>query len=190
MTTSYVLTRLASEVRKKAPTAKMKISRESTWADVLSAVSKSLEEVDQGIRFIPQQTKERREAVKKLALSDEYRAVLNNPLRSSASVVHRIRTPFPGNVAPRPPRRPRPPRERVRQMAKEVLEQGFRQPYALNLRAARTENTLATVRGELTLRGIDAEEDDLTSECELKVESMLWDSGSHSCIITSDILPE
>jgi hypothetical protein len=76
-------------------------------------------------------------------------------------------------------------------MAREALAQGYRQPYAFDIRAAIAEGTLATVSGTLELEMIDAAEgNDNLTKCKLVMEDMLWDTGSHGCTITADLLPE
>jgi hypothetical protein len=76
------------------------------------------------LHFIPEPTKERREAVKKLALS--YRAALDNPPQRSAPVV---RVGMLSDTS----QLPNPPKELMRRMAREALEAGFRQPYSLKV---------------------------------------------------------
>jgi hypothetical protein len=98
MTTSYLLTQIASDVYGKAPTAKVKVPPHSTWTDALSVASKSLEEVNHDMLIFPQPTKERRDAVKKLALSEKSRTLLNIPLRSSTYIGHDPNLPLENSV--------------------------------------------------------------------------------------------
>jgi hypothetical protein len=52
------------------------------------------------------------------------------------------------------------------------------------------DQAIPLISGTLRLRGIDAEEL-YTSATEIKLDrtDMMWDTGSHCCIITRDILP-
>src|SRR3984957_19004599 len=186
MSTAHLLRQIATDVRKHAPTAKVSISPDSTWTTALAVASKSLEDEDRATLIFPETSKERREAIKKLALSERSRLSSNIPLGSSASIGRRIRTPFPKDIKP-PPARPG-AKERIRELAREALAQPYRQPYASDIRAALTEHNLATVSGTLTLEMIDATDDnDEPVKCKLAVEDMLWDTGSHGRTITADL---
>ncbi|KAK2740240.1 uracil DNA glycosylase [Onygenales sp. PD_40] len=72
-------------------------------------------------------------------------------------------------------------------MARELAALPHRQPYVLRIPAAAAEGFLPTVSGTVLLRGIDAE-DDGTNALTLDLSDMLWDTGSHGCTITSDLL--
>ena len=39
-------------------------------------------------------------------------------------------------------------------------------------------------------KAFDAAEDDELAKCKLVMEDMLWDTGSHGCTITADLLPQ
>ena len=60
----------------------------------------------------------------------------------------------------------------------------------MDIRAGLTEGNLATVSGTLVLEIIDAAQGDESTKCKLVMEDMLWDTGSHGCTITADLLPE
>jgi hypothetical protein len=189
MSTAHLLRQIATDVQKHAPTAKVSISPGSTWTEALAVALKSLEDEDQATLIFPERSKERREAIRKLALSETSRLSSNIPPEPPAPMGRRIRTPFPKDITP-PPARPE-AKERIRKLAREALAQGYRQPYAFDIRAALTEDILPTVSGTLTLEMIDATEDnDESAKCKLVVEDMLWDTGSHGCAITADLLPE
>jgi hypothetical protein len=189
MSTTHLLKQITTDVRKHAPTARVSVSPESTWTDALAVASKSLEDEDRATLIFPETSKERREAIKKLLLSEKFRSSSNIPLEPSASIRRRIRTPFPKDIKP-PPARPG-TKERIREMAREVLAMGYRQPYTLDIRATITEESLAIVSGTLTLEMIDiAEDGDESTTCTLTREDMLWDTGSQVCTITADLLPE
>jgi hypothetical protein len=182
MSTPYLLRQIATDVRKYAPAANVSISPDATWTDALTVAAESLEDKNRATLIFPERSKEEREAIRKLALSE------NIPPRPSASIGRRIRTPFPKDITP-PPAKPE-AKERIRKLAKEALAQGWRQPYPLDIRAGLTEDILATVSGTLILEIIDAVEDDDLAKCKLVMEDMLWDTGSHGCTITADLLPE
>jgi hypothetical protein len=189
MSTAHLLGQIATDVRKHASTAKVSVSPDSTWTTALAVASKSLDDEDQATLIFPERSKERREAIKKLALSKRPRSSTSILPEPSTSIRRRIRTPFPKDISPAPARPEA--KERIRKMAREVLAQGYREPYALDIRAALTEDILATVPGTLTLEMIGAAEDnDGSPKCKLVMEDMLWDTGSHGCTITADLLPE
>ena len=98
-----------------------------------------------------------------------------------------IRTPFPKHQPP--PRASPAARDRVRELAKENMGFMDRQPYLIQFRLGITERVLPTVSGTLRLRGIDADPDDKTDECDLNLDGMVWDTGCHSSTLTADILP-
>jgi hypothetical protein len=62
--------------------------------------------------------------------------------------------------------------------------------YLIDIRASLTEDILATVSGTFMLEMIDAAEDDELAKCKLVMKDMLWNTGSHGCTITTDLLPE
>ncbi|KIX07019.1 uncharacterized protein Z518_04995 [Rhinocladiella mackenziei CBS 650.93] len=150
MSTSYLLKQITDDVPKFAPTAEVSISPDATWTEALAVASKSLKDQDQATLIFPETSKERREAIKKLALSEKSRP-------SSASIGRSIRTSFPTDITP-PPARP---------------------------------GTKERSQTTLILEVIDgAEEDDNSATCKLVVKDMLWDTGSHGCTITDDLLPQ
>src|SRR5271155_4310135 len=114
MSTSYLLKQIATDVRKHAPTAKVSVFPDATWTVALAVASKSLEDEDQATLIFPETSKEQREALKKLALSERPRSSTNRP---SASIGRRIRTPFPKDITPPPPKLGA--KERIREMARE-----------------------------------------------------------------------
>lgn len=163
-----------------APASKVSISQTTTWIKALAAASKSLEAQDRTFHIFPQKSKERREAMKKLALAAK-------SLPPGTPIERGIRTPFQTDEIPHPPRPET--RERIRELAREALAQDSRQPYVSTTRAGLDEGILATVPGSLTLQIIDDLENDATGSCELVVKNMLWNTGSHGCTITADLLP-
>ena len=98
-----------------------------------------------------------------------------------------IQTPFPKDLEPSPPTPEM--REALKKQAEEMMGLPSRQPYVLQVTATITESTLAVVSGKLRVRGIDTEFEDMSREHHLILDDMLWDTGSHGCTITSDLLP-
>ena len=188
MSTLCLLQQITSDIRKYAPTARVSVSPKSTWISALAAASKSLEDEDRATLLFPETSKERREAIKKLVLSEKSRLSSNIPLEPSTSIRRRIRTPFPKDRNP-PPSRPE-TKERIREMAREIRALGCRQPYTLDIRATLTEGVLAIVSGTLTLEMIDIAEENESTKCTLTRDDILWDTGSQICTITEDLLPE
>jgi hypothetical protein len=71
-----------------------------------------------------------------------------------------------------------------------MMEISHLQPYVITATATMYDQAIPLISGTLRLRGIDAEEL-YTSATEIKLDrtDMMWDTGSHCCIITRDILP-
>jgi hypothetical protein len=189
MAAHYLLSQVASDVKSKAPTVRTTVSPGATWITALSVVSQSLEPTNREMLIFPQRTRERQAALKKMILSERPLSSTNIPPKSSsASDRLPIRTPFPKDLIP--PRATPKMRERLRQLAREQMEFADREPYTLKISAGITEKVLPAVPGTLRLCGIDQDPEDKTLECELVQDEMLWDSGSHSCTITKDVLPQ
>ena len=203
LSTSYLLSQVASSVKLRSPKATAKISCRTTWTAALQTAQHSLEQQDQQqdqqLVIFPKQTKERQQALKEMALSMRSMSA-NAPSRTSngrtttsenassrTSDGLPIRTDVPKHQLP--PRASPAVRERLRELAKENMAFINQQPYHLHVPAGITERVLPTVSGTLTLRGLDAPSDDETDECRLDLNDMLWDTGAHCCTITEDILP-
>lgn len=95
------------------------------------------------------------------------RLALSEGSRRPSENIARIRTTFPEHKRPRPAKAGT--KGQVRKLAKEALEQNFREPY-VSTRLALTEGSLAAVSGTLDLEVIGAEdkEKDPTASCSLK----------------------
>lgn len=70
-------------------------------------------------------------------------------------------------------------------MAKESMNEGFREPY-VNIRAEKVEDRLSLVTANITLRGLDAGDGDLI--CNMQPAEMIWDTGAHHAIIAEEML--
>jgi len=102
MSTAHLLREISYDVREHAPTVMVSVSPKLTWTDALAVALKSLEDEDQTTLVFPERTKERREAIKKLALSEKSSSSANIRPGPTTSTERRIRTPFPKD---RPPHR-------------------------------------------------------------------------------------
>jgi hypothetical protein len=164
------------------------VPHRATWTTALQAACRSLEPEDQEMVIFPKPTKKRQQAMREFVLSQGFPPTSNvPPPGSNADDGLPIRTPFPKY---QPPPRPSPAaRDRVRELAKENMGFRDRQPYLIQFRLGITEQVLPTVSGTLRLRGMDADPNDKTDECNLNLDGMLWDTGCHSCTLTADILP-
>src|SRR5271170_13798 len=138
---------LSSLITKNITNQYLETLNSTNRTNALAVASKSLEDEDQTTLVFPERSKERREAIKKLALSEKPHSSTNIPLGSSASIGRRIRTPFPKDRTS-PPAKPE-AKEWIQKMAREVIEQDYRQPYTLDIRATLTEGYLVTVSGTL-----------------------------------------
>ncbi|KAJ9220007.1 hypothetical protein DTO207G8_5306 [Paecilomyces variotii] len=124
----------------------------------------------------------RRETLRKLALEDK--ALGDAPLSSSRP----IRTA--GRLDPEDFPKPLSP-ERRALLKKKFLDENDplpREPYVLELRALRTERTLAAIVGNALITAIDYESG--MPVCKLDEVEMLWDTGAATTVITKDLLDE
>jgi hypothetical protein len=187
--TSHLLSEVAASVKSQAPAATSTVPHRATWTATLQAASLSLEPEDQPMVIFPKPTKERQQAMRDFVLSQRSTLFTSNVLPPGSKVDDGlpIRTPFPKYQVP--PRTSPAARDRVRELAKEDMGFRYRQPYLIQFRLGINERILPTVSGSLRLRGIDADPDDKTDECDLNLDGMTWDAGCHSCTLTADILP-
>jgi hypothetical protein len=184
--TYSLLLRVASDVKSTAPEIRSSVSPHTKWTAALSTACQSLESEDKDILIFPPRTKEQREALKKLALSEQCANIFpESPLRSGGLP---IKTPFPMNLTP--PRATPEVKERLRQLARENVPFLNRQPYVVRIIPSIAESTLPIASGTLRISPIDEEEGDISHECTIVRDDMLWDSGAHGCIVTSDVLPQ
>lgn len=71
------------------------------------------------------------------------------------------------------------------------MELRDRKPHDVQVAASLSEGLLPAVSGTLRLTGIDENLDRFTIDvAEVGTDDMLWDTGSDTCIITNDLLPE
>lgn len=184
----YVLQQVTNSIRYQNPELRMTIdpwAPDLTLTTLLAAVSQALQPVDREILLFPQGTKQEKEALKKVLL---FRPELTPKLSTITSDELPIQTSVPKYLEPR---RPAPEmQENLRKLAKEMMKLPNRQPYILQTTANITEGVLPTVSGKIRLRGLDEDPDEPFGEIEISQESMLWDTGSHGCTITRDVLPE
>lgn len=131
--------------------------------------------------LLPTTNPARRAALRRQALENKYLGE-NTPISSSRP----IRTTgklesaeFPEPLSP----------ERRALLKQKLLAEDIpppRDPYVLELRALRTDNTLVAIVGNARVTAIDW--DVGMPECLLKGIEMLWDTGATSTIITKDVL--
>lgn len=131
--------------------------------------------------LLPTTNPARRAALRQTALENKNLGE-NTPISSSRP----IRTTgklesadFPDPLSP----------ERRALLKKKLLAENMpppRDPYVLELRTLRTENTLVAVVGNTRITAIEWEVG--MPECRLKGVEMLWDTGAASTIITKDLL--
>ena len=183
----YVLHQVTCQIMNVAKDMRMSMDPwiNTTSTSVLARVSEALQSSDVDVWIVPPSTKEQKDAIRKMALEN----VANYP--SSESSARRkglpIRTPFPKDLEPSPPTPEM--REALKKQAEEMMGLPSRQPYVLQVTATITESTLAVVSGKLKVRGVDAAVGKKSHEHHLLLDDMLWDTGSHGCTITSDLLP-
>ena len=175
----YLLSQVAANVKTYAPDASVTIPIRATWTAALMEASQAVESSSREMFIFPKRRPEMQEALRKQALS----AANFEPLSSRQGLP--IRSPFPKHKEP--PRASAQQKENFRKIAKENSPLTEQKPYILTVRANLTERLLPTVSGTLRLQGLDAE--NISTECSIDSEDMLWDTGSHSCTITEDLLP-
>ncbi|KAI9769951.1 MAG: uracil DNA glycosylase [Geoglossum simile] len=182
--TSHLLLQVAASVKAKAPTTTTAILPQTTWISALQVAIRSLESTDQQLVIFPKTTRERQQALKEISFASLPPATDISPSFQNGLP---IKTSFPKHQPP--PRSSAALSERLRELAKENMAFGDREPYPLQIRAGSIERVLPVVTGTLSLRGLDKDPDDETDSCCLDINEMLWDTGAHCCIITEDILP-
>ncbi|KAJ5902347.1 hypothetical protein N7495_002875 [Penicillium taxi] len=130
---------------------------------------------------LPSTNPARRAALRKLALDTDVlsSSTSNNalPIRSSGQLSSQ---PTPKPVS----------RERRAAFKAHFFgenEPPYRAPYVLRLTASITEHRLATIYGQVTVAAIDHE--DSMPKATMEHAELLWDTGAHETIITSDFLP-
>lgn len=141
---------------------------------------------DHDMPVFPRRTEEERDALRTLALSDV--ALSYELARQPSEDTKPIRSPFAKESTP--PRASPAERESLRKFSKENRHDSDREPLVMRLPAGFAERLLPAVSGSLRLRGLDADEDDRSNEFTITIRDMVWDTGSHWCSITSDLLPE
>lgn len=183
-----VLSQVTSEIMNTAKDMRMSMDPwvNTKCTSVLARVSEALQSSDLDVWIVPPRTKEQKDAIRKMALEN----VANYPSSESSarSKGLPIRTPFPKDVEPSPPTPEM--REALKKQAEEMMRLPSRQPYVLQVTATIAESTLAVVSGILKVRGVDAEVGKHSLQHRLRLDDMLWDTGSHGCTITSDLLSD
>lgn len=86
-----------------------------------------------------------------------------------------------------PPRPSESVRNRLREVTKETIKEGFRKPY-VNIRAEKVEDRLPLVAANITLRGLDAGDGDLVRN--MQPAEMIWDTGAHHTTIAEEMLSD
>ena len=187
-----VLQQITIQVRTEAPELQITIKppANKAWTSVLAEVIEALKPSDKKIMICPKQRKlkDRPESFRKQLESSR-----NEPFLRGATGGLPIRTPFPAHVdLPKPTPRTPEAQERLRKRAKEFMKEfGHLDPYVITKTATLYDGAIPLISGTLRLRGIDAEEPyaEAVAQIELDRTDMIWDTGSHGCIITRDILP-
>ncbi|KAK2779121.1 uracil DNA glycosylase [Emmonsiellopsis sp. PD_33] len=176
-------TSLPRVLKKNAPESTARLPIRSTWTAALKASSESLD-TDRELVVFPPRTKEEHKGLKELArLNTGLLPPQPQPVSQSRRPIRTSLVNDNNNL----PRASPAEREAIRKMARELAALPHRQPYVLGIPAATSEGFLPTVSGTVLLRGIDAE-DDSPNALTLDLSDMPWDTGSHGCTITSDLL--
>jgi hypothetical protein len=156
----------------------------TTWKTVLRAVDSALVEVDEPVVIISKRTEAQRQILRKIALENVQIMNLSSPAKTPPGLP--IRTQYDVTSLPLP--KPASPETRKRLKEDAMPFMPFREPYPAILNATIAERTLPVVKAEITLNGIDAD-DEVTSSV-LGTVDMLWDTCAHNTIITEDLLSE
>jgi hypothetical protein len=182
-----VLHQIAADVKQHAPHLRMTIDPcngpEVTWTAVLTAAANALQPSDEQTTIYPERTKASIEAKKKfVAELGPIDPTPGMPLGLA------IQSRFPADgewPEPTPTAR-----ENLRKLAKESVGLPPRQPF-FQTTARLMDAVLPIISGSLRLSGLEADPDGPQGPitAELKDKSMLWDTGAHQCLVTSDLLP-
>lgn len=159
------------------------IPSESTWKAAIRAAEAALGDVDESMLVMPPGTGSRRR-LREMALGWASQMTEDSP--TGPAIGRPIRSSVDLETVQPPPPRSEAARQRLREMALKAAQEEFRQPY-LTIPAGETEGYIPTVRGKLTLRGLDFEEGDPI--CEMEVD-MVFDTGAHRTIIAEELLSE
>ncbi|KAI2677984.1 hypothetical protein CBS147355_4985 [Penicillium roqueforti] len=147
----------------------------STWRSAIQAVVAALDDVDESFLVMPRRCGNRR-AIREIALQAGTEVNFKGlPIRTNVDL---------GTVSPRPPRSES-VHERLREIAKDAAKMEWRDPY-VSLHAGLGDSCLPLIRANITLKGIDGNEQDLT--CELEEVEMVFNTGAHRTIITEELL--
>ncbi|KIN02250.1 hypothetical protein OIDMADRAFT_18891 [Oidiodendron maius Zn] len=140
-----LLRQVAEQVLYAAPDAMITIDTgrpNATWSTTIAIAADALQQIDQKTMIFPEQTKERRELIKKMALENPIpESHFPSPSPSTCSP---IRTRFAKHLDPP---QSTTSKEALRKMAKEMMELPYRQPYHIKTRARYTERVLPVVSG-------------------------------------------
>ncbi|KAI9766178.1 MAG: uracil DNA glycosylase [Geoglossum simile] len=179
---SDLLRQVGTSMNWKHPEISVTLPMVTTWQTALTATRSALGEVDEVVIISKKRTESQRRILRQIALENVQTANSSSPAN-----VRPIRTAY--DIASLP--YPKPSSESTRKKLKEnaaKMPPFSADPYPFVLHAAITERTLPTVKGNLSLSGIDSANEDPVAE--LAFVDMLWDTGAQQTIITEELLPE
>lgn len=182
---SELLIQLSNNIRGRISDLSITIPWTTTWLQALKSTADALKDVDAPITFIPRRKDPHRSQILREMAIRNKQDFDANPTSTTFSGL-----PIRSNVdlkALGPPQQPSSSsREQLKENARNISS--MPDPYNVVLRAGITEMTLPVVRGNITLRGVDAEIDHPWTT--LSEVEMLWDTGCHQTVITEELLPE
>lgn len=186
-----ILYQVSKSMNGKHDDLRATLPSQSTWKTAIRAAEEAMGDIDESIYLMPPSSRTtNRRRVREMALdfaqSDQTAAAVG-PLGPGYG--QRIRTSPTLDISRLgPPRRAsEATRQRLRETAKKLASEPWRDPYA-NIRAGVIEGYLPIVTASVRTYAID---DAPAGEWgELDRVDMIWDTGSHRTVITEELLPE
>ena len=154
----------------------------TTCKTAVTSTLSALGNDDRQVMLIVHPSATAREKLRRLALED-------NSLHESTSIQTPLGLPIRPAADVKDLPRPQRANENIRQKLREDAKtwKTFPDPYPIIVQANVAEQTLATVSGQILLHGIDSTQSD--PYFDITSESILFDTGSHYCVIVEDLLP-
>lgn len=186
-----ILYQVSKSMNGKHDDLRATLSSQSTWKTAIRAAEEAMGDIDESIYLMPPSSgTTNRRRVREMALAfaqSDQTATAASPLGPGYG--QRVRTSPNSDISRSgPPRRAsEATRQRLRETAKKLASEPWRDPYA-NIRAGMIEGHLPIVTANVRAYAIDDARAGKLGE--LDRVDMIWDTGSHRTIITEELLPE
>lgn len=178
-----ILRQVAASMNGRYGELSVTLPAHTTWRAAIRAAEASLGDVDESIVITPPGAGSHSRRLRQSALRQVGEPNTLSIERHTSGLP--IRTTVDLKSIGPPPRASENARNRIREAAKKLMEEEFRQPY-VTLRAGIVEKRLPLIAAHITLQGLDASETDPI--CKLEPVEMIWDTGAHQTIVSEDML--